>query len=79
LVTVPTAGDTAQFTLVLPVPLTVAVSVVDWPEVSDADEGDKAIDTATSDSLRLAVVPVDAWLAAVTVTVCADGIGEGAV
>jgi hypothetical protein len=43
------------------------------------DVGVIAIDSGTKESVTLAVVPVDAWLAAVTVTVCADAIGEGAV
>jgi hypothetical protein len=79
LATVPTAGVTVQFTPVLPVPLTVAVNVADWPEVSEALDGVIAIDTGTSDITALALLPVDAWLVAVTVTVCADEIGAGAV
>jgi hypothetical protein len=60
-------------------PLTEAVNVFDWPEVSDADVGDTPIDTGTRDSVTLALWPVDAWLVAVIVTVSADGIGLGAV
>ena len=60
-------------------PLTEAANVFDWPEVSDADVGDTAIDTGTRESFTLALVPIDAWLVAVIVTVSADGIGLGAV
>ena len=69
MVTVPTAGVTVQMAPLLLVPLTVALNVADWPEVSDADGGVTTIDTGTSESTALAFRPVDAWLVAVTVTV----------
>jgi hypothetical protein len=47
--------------------------------VSDAEVGLTEILTGTSESETLAVVPVDAWLAAVTMTEVADAIEEGAV
>lgn len=65
-------------TPVLLVPLTLALSVTDWPAVSDADVGVTATDTGTRVSAALALLPVDAWLVAVTVTVCADAITAGA-
>ena len=79
MLTVPTAGDTVQFTAVLPVPITVAVSVFDWPDVSDAVAGVSVIDTGTNDITTLAFWVGIAWLVAVTVTVSAEGIGAGAV
>jgi hypothetical protein len=60
-------------------PVTVAVIVLDCPLVSDAEVGLTAIVTGTNESVTLAVEPVDAWLAAVTVTEVADAIEEGAV
>ena len=77
--TVPTAGDTVQFAAVLLLPLTLALNVADWPEVSDADVGVTATDTGTRESFTLLLTPVAAWQVAVTVTVCADEIEEGAV
>jgi len=53
--------------------------VLDCPPVSDAEVGVTEIETGTSESVTLAVVPVEAWLAAVTVTVCAEEMGDGAV
>jgi hypothetical protein len=76
---VPTARDRDQFTAVLLDPFTVALKVAEWPEDSDAEGGVTLIDTGTSVSCALAVVPGDAWLAAVTVTVCGTVIGDGAV
>jgi hypothetical protein len=66
-------------TAVLLDPVTVAVIVLDCPLVSEADVGVTPTDTGTSESVTLAVVPVDAWLAAVTVTEVADAIEAGAV
>jgi hypothetical protein len=66
-------------TAVLLDPVMVAVIVLDCPLASEADVGVTPIDTGTSESVTLAVVPVDAWLAAVTVTEVADGIEAGAV
>ena len=60
-------------------PLTEAVNVFDWPEVSDALEGDTPTDTGTRESVTLALRPVDAWLVAVIVTDSAERIGLGAV
>jgi hypothetical protein len=79
LVTVPTAGDTVQLTDVLLVPVTLALSVADWPDVSDALDGVNVIATGSSDITALALRLGNAWLVAVTVTVCAEGITVGAV
>ena len=80
MLTVPTDGDTDQFTLVLLVPLTVALSVVDCPPVRKADEGVTVIDTeGVSHIDALAVLVPSAALAAVTVTVCAVVTNAGAV
>jgi len=77
-VTVPTAGDSDQFTAVLVDPLTVALSVVDFPPVRVAVVGETEIETGTRDNVTLAVLLVAAWLVAVTVTVSADGMTAGA-
>ena len=76
---VPTDGDIDQLTLVLLDPLTVALSVVDCPPVSDAVAGDTVIETGTKVILALTVLVVSAALAAVTVTVCAEAMVAGAV
>jgi hypothetical protein len=41
--------------------------------------GDIPTDTGSSKIDTLALAPVDAWLVAVTVTVCGDEIEDGAV
>ncbi len=71
-------GATVQLTAVLLVPVTDAVSVFDCPEVSVAVAGDTATAIGISESTALAVFPVAAWLAAVTVTVWAESITAGA-
>ena len=47
-------------TVLLVDPATVAAIVLDCPAVSDAEVGVTAIDTGTSESVTLAVVPVEA-------------------
>jgi hypothetical protein len=69
LTTVPTDGDSDQFTLVLLDPLTVAFKVVDCPPVSEVVEGDTVTATGTKVILALALLVGSAALAAVTVTV----------
>jgi hypothetical protein len=68
-----------QVTAVLLEPVTVAFSVVDCPSVNEADEGETVTDTGASDTLAVAVLVGSAALAAVTVTVCAEAMGDGAV
>jgi hypothetical protein len=60
-------------------PLTVALSVADCPPVSEAVEGDTETATGTNVSFAVAVIAGTAALAAVTVTVCAEAMVEGAV
>jgi hypothetical protein len=79
LFTVPTDGDTDQLTAVLLVPVTLALRVADWPDVSVAIGGVNPIATGTSDTTALALRLETAWLVAVMTTVCADGITAGAV
>jgi hypothetical protein len=79
LLTVPTAGDTVQLTAVSLVPLTLALSVADCPDVSEALDGESVIETGTNDITALALRLLTAWLVAVTVTLCAEGIRSGAV
>lgn len=79
MVTVPTGGDTVQLTAVLLAPLTVAFSVADCPDVSDAVDGVNEIATGTNDITALALRLEAAWLVAVTVTLCAEEIVPGAV
>jgi hypothetical protein len=79
LVTVPTAGVTVQMAPLLPAPLTVALNVADWPELSDADGGVTTIDTGTSESTALALLVLSAELVAVTVTDWAIVTNAGAV
>jgi hypothetical protein len=59
-------------------PLTVALNVVDWPPAREAVAGDTETETGTSDILELALFVGSAALAAVTVTVCAELMVEGA-
>jgi hypothetical protein len=65
------------------VPLTVAAIVADCPPVSEAVVGVTEMDTAgaggVSDIAALAVFVGLAALVAVTVTVCAEAMVEGAV
>jgi len=68
-----------QFTPVLLDPLTVAVSVLDCPPVSEAVEGDTVIDTGSSEIAAVALLVASAELVALTVMVCAKAMGAGAV
>jgi hypothetical protein len=60
-------------------PLTLAVSVVDCPPVSEAEVGDTVIATGTKVTFAVTVSLGTAALAAVMVTVCAEATGVGAV
>jgi hypothetical protein len=60
-------------------PVTVAFSVLDCPPVSEAVVGDRVIATGTKVTFALTVLVESAALAAVTVTVCAEATGVGAV
>jgi hypothetical protein len=66
-------------TLVLLDPLTVAFSVVDCPTVSEAVVGETVTATGVKLTLALTFLVGSAALAAVTVTVCAEAMGAGAV
>jgi hypothetical protein len=66
-------------TLALLEPLTVAFSVVDCPPVSEAVLGETVTATGAKLTLALTVLEGSAALAAVTVTVCAEATGVGAV
>jgi hypothetical protein len=77
---VPTDGDIDQFTLVLLDPLTVALSVVDCPPVSDAVVGVMPIDTeGVNDTVALALFVLSAALVALIVTDWAVVTTAGAV
>jgi hypothetical protein len=79
LLKVPTDGDMDQFTAVLLVPLKAALSVADWPPVSDAVAGDTLIEIGSNEIVALALLVESAALVAFTVMVCADPITAGAV
>jgi hypothetical protein len=80
LVTVPTAGMTVQMAPLLLVPLTLALNVANWPEVSEAVAGVTTIETgAVSEIIALALLVLSAELAAVTVTDWAIVTNAGAV
>jgi hypothetical protein len=55
------------------------VNVPDWPEVREIVDGATEIETGIKKSVAEALVPDDAWLVAMTVTVCAEEMVEGAV
>ena len=76
---VPTAGESDQFTPVLLDPVTVAFSVLDCPPVSEAVAGDTVTATGTRLTVALTFLLGSAALAAVTVTVCAEAMVAGAV
>jgi hypothetical protein len=77
--TVPTDGETDQFTLVLLDPVTVAFSVADCPPESEAVVGDTLIATGTSEMVELALLVASAALVAFTVMVWAEATVAGAV
>ena len=81
MVIVPTCGDNDQFTPVFVDPVTVAVSVVDCPPVSEAVEGVTEIDIAEATSAIEAVALLfeSAALVAFTETVWAVEMVAGAV
>jgi hypothetical protein len=72
LVREPTAGVNDHDTPVLLLPFTVAENCVDWPRVSQADEGDKEILTGAAAGCNvidaLAVLVESATLVAISVT-----------
>jgi hypothetical protein len=71
---------TLQFTAVLLVPLTLAVSVTDCAADTEAVVGDTEIETGgTSDTTALSLLVESAALVAVTVTVWAEAMVAGAV
>ena len=79
MLTVPTDGDTDQFTLVLLDPEIVALRVADCPPVSEAVVGETVIETGVSVTDALALLAASAALVAFTVTVCAEAMVAGAV
>jgi hypothetical protein len=69
-----------QFTAVLLDPVTVALSVVDCPLVSEAVVGVRLIETeGVNEIFAVALLVLSAALVAVTVTDCEAVTGDGAV
>ena len=66
----PTAGLSDHVTAVLPVPVTPAVKVADWPAASDAEAGPTVTPIGCNVTVALAVFVESATLVAVSVTVC---------
>jgi hypothetical protein len=83
LTTVPTAGESDQFTPVLLDPVTVGIIVADCPPLKEALVGDTEMETVgaggTNDIDAVAFLVASAALVAVTVTVCAEVMVAGAV
>ena len=80
--TLPTCGDRLQFTLVLLEPLTVGVTVTDWPADKDAVVGETLTETvglAARETVAVAFLVESAELVAVMVIVCALETEDGAV
>ena len=76
---VPTVGESDQFTPVLLDPVIVAVSVVDCPWESEAAEGETVMPTGDNVIVALALLVASAALEAFTVTDCAEAMVAGAV
>jgi hypothetical protein len=71
LTTVPTAGVNDHVAAVLVVPAMEALNWLDWPAVSETEEGATAIETTgTSVIVALALLVLSATLVAVRITVC---------
>jgi hypothetical protein len=80
LLKVPTEGDIDQFTPGLLVPLSEALNCTDWPPESEVDDGlTDTVTVASNVMVAVATFVGSAALAAATVTVCCNGICDGAV